>query len=132
MADPIRIFMQGGILMWPIVLITLILFGICLRFAWLHFVRGGADPAGIQSCLDSLLFWGGFAVVIGVLGTVIGINKAMSAIVARGLANPAAVWMGAAESMVSTLTGLMVLCAAGSAWFVLRRLHLGDRHGSRL
>ena len=127
----VRTFMSGGIMMWPIVLIGMVLLGICLRFLWLQYVRDGADPVGIQSCLDGLLFWGAFAVLIGVLGTAIGVNKSIGAIISRGLVNPGALWMGAAEAMVSTLFGLMVLVASGSAWFIFRWLHLNDHYGSR-
>lgn len=123
----VRIFMQGGFVMWLMVLITLVIFGIVARSAWLLFVRGGADSPSIQSCLDGLLFWGGFAVVIGVLGTAIGYHKAMSSIVAHGLVNPRAVWMGSAEGLVSTIAGLLVLSAAGAFWYALRMQFLRGR-----
>jgi hypothetical protein len=126
-----RIFMEGGILMWPLVLIVLVVFGIVLRALWHLFVKGGNDAHAIQSCLDGLLFWGGFAVVIGVLGSAIGYNKGMTAVVNRGLANPVALWIGTAEGMVTSIAGLLVLIAAGSLWYVLRWRFLKDRHSSR-
>ena len=77
----LKVFAQGGILMLPMVLIVLVLVGIVLRALWHLYVRGGSDAAAIQSCLDSLLFWGGFAVVIGVLGSAIGYHKVISVVV---------------------------------------------------
>lgn len=127
----LRFFMQGGGLMYPLVLILLVLFLIVLRTLWHLFVRGGNDVAVIQSCLDALLFWGFFAVVIGVLGTVVGYYKAMAAMAAYGIANPAAVWMGAAEGMVSTISALAVLAVAGALWYVLRWRFLRDRQPAR-
>ena len=127
----VRIFMQGGILMLPMVLIVLVLCGIVLRSLWHLYVRGGNDAVAIQSCLDSLLFWGGFAVVIGVLGSAIGYHKVMTIIVARGILNPRALWVGTAEGMVSTIAGLLVLAAAGTAWYLLRWQHLKDHHPTR-
>lgn len=131
MATMLKIFMQGGILMWPMVLIVLVLFGIVLRALWHLYVRGGSDTAAIQNCLDGLLFWGGFAVIIGVLGSVIGYNKAMAVLVERGLAHPKLLWLGTAEGMVSSIAGLLVLAGAGSAWYLLRLQHLRDRHPAR-
>jgi hypothetical protein len=124
----LHVFMEGGILMFPLVLIVLVLFGIVLRTLWHLFVRGGSDSVVIQSCLDGLLFWGGFAVVIGVLGSAVGYHKAMAAIVARGLASPRAVWIGSAEGMVSSITGLLVLAGAGACWYLLRWRYLRNRH----
>lgn len=123
--------MQGGILMLPMVLVVMVLCGIVLRALWHLYVRGGADAAAIQSCLDSLLFWGGFAVVIGVLGSAIGYHKVITVVAARGVLNPRALWMGTAEGMVSTIAGLLVLAAAGTAWYLLRWQHLRDHHPVR-
>jgi hypothetical protein len=125
------IFMQGGVMMFLLVLIALVLFGIVLRTLWHLFVRGGTDGIVIQNCLDGLLFWGGFAVVIGVLGTVAGYHKAMAAVVARGLANPVYVWVGLAEGMVSSIAGMFVLGGAGLCWYLLRWQYLRGRQATR-
>jgi len=52
-------------------------------------------------------------------------------IAARGIVNPRAVWIGAAEGMVSSITGLLVLAVAGALWYVLRWRHLSDRQTAR-
>jgi hypothetical protein len=127
----LRVFAQGGILMLPMVLITLVLAGIVLRALWHLYVRGGSNAVAIQSCLDSLVFWGGFAVVIGVLGSAIGYHRVINAVIARGILNPRALWIGTAEGMVSTIAGLLVLMAAGAAWYLLRWQHLRIHHHSR-
>ena len=127
----LKVFAQGGILMLPMVLITMVVAGIVLRALWHLYFRGGSNAAAIQSCLDSLLFWGGFAVVIGILGSAIGYHRVISAVVARGILNPRALWIGTAEGMVSTIAGLLVLAAAGSAWYLLRWQHLKGRTVTR-
>jgi hypothetical protein len=131
MSPLLKIFAQGGILMLPMVLIVLVLCGIVLRALWHLYVRDGSNTVAIQSCLDSLLFWGGFAVVIGVLGSAIGYHRAMAAVVARGVVNPVALWIGTAEGMVSSIAGLLVLAAAGAAWYLLRWQHLRNHHPAR-
>jgi hypothetical protein len=128
LAKVAHFFMQGGLMMWFLVFIVLVLFGIVLRTLWHLYVRGATDGAAIQNCLDGLLFWGGFAVIIGVLGSVVGYHKGMSAIVARGLVNPRALWIGSAEGLVSSIAGLFVLAAAGTCWYLLRWQYLRHRH----
>ncbi|MEJ2581817.1 MAG: hypothetical protein P8127_09335 [Acidobacteriota bacterium] len=119
-----RVFMEGGLLMFPLVLIVLVLFGIFLRTVWHLHVHHGSDAAVIQSCLDGLLFWGGFAVIIGALGSAIGYHKAMAAVMARGVVNPRAVWIGSAEGMVTSIAGLLILAGAGACWYLLRWQYL--------
>lgn len=124
----LHIFMQGGLLMWFLVFIVLVVFGIVLRTLWHLFVRGGNDSLVIQNCLDGLLFWGGFAVVIGALGSVVGYHRAMTAVIARGVVNPRALWIGSAEGMVSSIAGLLVLAFAGTCWYLLRWRHVKGSH----
>ena len=127
MAKALQVFMEGGFLMWPLVFIVLVMFGIVLRTSWHLFVRGGNDTAAIQNGLDGLLFWGGFAVIIGVLGSAVGFNKSMTILAARGLANPKFLWAGAAEGMIPSIAGLAILAASGALWYVLRWRFLRDR-----
>ena len=123
----LQVFMQGGLLMWPLVLIVLVVLGIVVR-AWRHLVvRGKRDTFAIESCLDGLLFWGGFSVLIGVLGSAVGYHKAMTALAQRGLANPRALWAGGAEGLVSSIAGLLILVGAGACWYLLRWQYLRDR-----
>jgi hypothetical protein len=118
------LFIQGGAMMWPLVVIVLVLLGLTLRTARELFLRGGTNTALIQNGLDGLLFWGLFAAMLGVLGQVIGNYKGFSDVVARGLLSPRLLWMGVAEAMTSTIAGLLLLACAGVIWFVLRwRFH---------
>jgi hypothetical protein len=123
----LHVFMQGGMLMWPLVLIVFVVFGIVIRASWHLFVRGGRDAFALESCLDGLLFWGGFSVIIGVLGSAVGYHKAMTVLAQRGLANPRALWAGGAEGLVSSIAGLLILAGAGVCWYVLRWQYLRDR-----
>ncbi len=127
----IRVFMEGGFLMFPLVFILFVLLLIILHILWHLLVRGGNDTAVIQSGLDGLLFWGGFAVVIGVLGTVVGYHKVMAHMAAHGLSSFRALWIGAAEGMVSSIAGLLVLAVAGAFWYLLRWRYLRLRQSTR-
>lgn len=55
----------------------------------------------------------------------------MTVLVARGFAYSIPLWMGPPEGMVSTIAGLLVLAAAGSAWYLLRWQHLKGRTVTR-
>lgn len=123
----VEIFKRGGFAMFPLALIVLVLLAILVRTSWQLTRNGRSNATAIQSGLDGLLFWGGFAVVIGVLGSAIGYHKAMASIVARGLVNPQALWMGSAEGLVSSIAGMLALGAAGALWFLLRWRFLKDR-----
>jgi hypothetical protein len=124
------VFAQGGILMFPLVFILCVILGIACVGAWRLLVPTRNRLAGVQTSLDRLLVWGGFAVVIGFLGSAVGYYKAMSAVMKRGVVNPRLVWIGTAEGMVSTLAGLVVLIIAGILWFALRaRYHRVRRPG---
>ena len=68
---------------------------------------------------------------IGVLGSAVGYHKGMAAVVAHGLVNPRAVWIGSAEGMVSSIAGLLVLAGAGSCWYLLRWQYLRGRQAAR-
>jgi hypothetical protein len=120
----LRLFIQGGAMMWPLVLIVLVLLGLTLRTARELFLRGGTNTALVQNGLDGLLFWGFFASLLGVLGQTIGHYKGFSAVVKAGMVSPREVWMGFAESLTSTISGLVLLSCAGVIWFLLRwRFH---------
>lgn len=126
-AKALQVFMEGGFLMYPLVLVVLVIFGIVIRILWQLFVRSGNDTAEIQNGLDGLLFWGGFAVIVGVLGSAVGSHKSMTILAAKGLANPKYLWAGAAEVMISSIAGLVVLATSGTLWYVLRWRFLRDR-----
>jgi hypothetical protein len=130
-ARVLRVFMEGGFVMWVLALIVLVLLGLVLRTLWELVFRGGTNTTLVQSGLDGLLFWGGFAVIIGVLGSAAGYHKSLSAMAAHGVANPRFIWMGAAEGLVSGVAGLSVLMVAGICWYILRWKFLDNRRTAR-
>jgi uncharacterized membrane protein len=73
-----------------------------------------------DSSLNTILFWGAFAAVLGLLGQCYGIYEAMMAIRQAEEIAPWAVAMGFFVSFTSTLIGLTVLAISALCWFVLR------------
>ncbi len=113
-------FQEGGVIMWPILVATLLAVALALLSWWrLRRAPGGHDPV-LETRIDAVLFWGGWAAVVGVLGTLVGIAQAAGAIVAVGNAPAGLVWGGIRVALVSTVAGLLVFALALLAWFGLR------------
>ena len=80
------------------------------------FTPGPAWDAG----LNSILFWGAFAAVLGFLGQCLGIYNALTAIRQAAEMSPTVTAMGFFISFTSTLLGLAVLLVAALCWYALR------------
>jgi len=128
----IRIFMEGGIMMWPLILILLVVGALIVSTLLRLELGGGNDTIAIQRGLDGLLFWGGFAIVTGVLGSTLGLFKSIATVAKLGLSSPRALWIGVAESMISTIAGLAILAIAAIFWYLLRWRFLRTQHPRQL
>lgn len=83
--------------------------------------RGNVTPGQAwENGLNTILFWGAYAAVLGFLGQCYGIYLAMMEIRAAEEIAPWVVAMGFMISFTPTLIGLMVLAIAGLCWFGLR------------
>jgi len=67
-----------------------------------------------KSWLDAVLFWGGFAVLSGVL------IIAAQAVEAAGAMSPTSFWGGIKIAMLGSALGVMILGGASLAWFFLQ------------
>lgn len=123
----VQVFMQGGLMMWFLVIVALVLLGLTIRTVFELIARGGANTAVLENGLDGLLFWGVLAVVLGVLGQAVGYYKSFSAMAAYGLISFGALWKGLAEGLISSIAGMALLAVAGGLWFILRWWYLRIR-----
>ena len=116
-------FSDGGFMMYPISFCAIMVLILTVRTAW----RMNADEPGLgalaRGTIDGVLFWGGYAVVLGVLGTVVGISIAAEAVEVVGRVETTLVWGGIKVSLITTIYGLLVLLGAGLLWFGLRHWH---------
>ena len=72
-----------GVIRWPLTfsLLTITVLALwSLRLVW----RGTMPDRHARTWIDAILFWGGFAAVTGVLGTLVGIIIAAQAIETMG------------------------------------------------
>ncbi len=114
-----RFLMEAGPLIWPVILLVLVILGLTLRNA-LALAMSPTSMARRRNSIDSILFWGSVAALIGFLGQWIGVMKLVTAIVERGIVNPQAVVMGLSESLLTPVAGMFVLVIAAFLWFFLR------------
>jgi hypothetical protein len=81
--------------------------------------NAGPDPL-TKTWLDAILFWGGFAMISGVLGTLVGIVIAAQSIEAAGAVHPSLVWGGIRVAMLSSAYGTLILAVGALSWFALQ------------
>lgn len=115
-------FLSGGFFMWPVLVAGLIAVGLAIDGA--RRLRGSPGENvrhRVRSRIDGVLFWGGLAALLGVLGTLGGIAQVASVLqrvsgdVPAGLA-----WGGIGNTLITTILGLAVLLLALAMWFALR------------
>ena len=79
-----QIWNQVGFIRWPLAFSTLAIFALTAWSAVKLFGPGAWADLRTKAFVDATLFWGGFAAISGMLGTLIGIVIASQAIEAAG------------------------------------------------
>lgn len=116
----LRFFMEAGPFIFPVLLLGMV---VVVLASWNTLVLvAGSEKNALRRrhSIDSILFWGGLAAVLGFLGQWVGIGKLTRYIAEQGVVNPPAVAYGISESMLTTVTGMVVLVVAAFLWFFLR------------
>jgi hypothetical protein len=121
MIDYIR---AGGHIMYPLVGIAIVVAVLAIR-SWLRMRRAGGNDALLETGIDAVLFWGAYGVVLGILGTLVGVAQAATAIQAAGAASTALVWGGIKVALHTTIFSLVVFSIASVLWFALRVRYRG-------
>lgn len=114
------IWLDMGVIRFPLGLSVLIVV-VLGTYSTVRLFREGAtaDPM-TRTWLDAILFWGGFALVTGVLGTLVGIVVAAQSIEAAGTVSGSLVWGGVKVALYSSVFGILVLAGASLLWFGLQ------------
>lgn len=124
-------FLSGGVIMWPLLVVALGVVALVVR-ASLQLRSGAAELPRARATLRSILFWGGMSLLLGLLGTVVGLLVMADALQRVGSASPSLVWGGVGLSLVSLVFGIAVLLFSGLAWIGLHRWseRVGGRAGA--
>ena len=109
-----------GVIRYPL---TFSLLAVVLLSLWSggRLLRPGAwGDLRTKGWVDAVLFWGGFAAITGVLGTLLGFILAAQAVeAAAGEVSAVLVWGGVKVALLSSALGLIILCLASLSWFCL-------------
>lgn len=116
----LRFLEEAGPVIFPLMLLAAVVLLLTLWNALVLMVKGGAAAARRRHSIDSILFWGSVAAVLGFLGQWIGITKMVVVVAERGIVSPSLVVLGLSEALLTTVTGMIVFTVSGFLWFSLR------------
>ena len=108
-----------GVIRWPLTFSLLVVVALAL---WsLALVRRSAMPGRhAKAWIDAILFWGGFAAISGVLGTLVGIIITFQFIELAGEVRASLVAGGIKVALLSSALGTLILAVASLLWFGLQ------------
>lgn len=89
--------------------------------AVLQLRRGEPGLEAARATSRSILFWGIMSLLLGALGTVVGLVLMADAVHRAGGAGAGLVWGGIGLSLVTLIFGLLTLLFSGLAWLGVRR-----------
>lgn len=113
----IRFVMSCGVFFWPMLLVSWIMVVLTVVVI-VQLVRGRAT-AGLHGAINAILALGGIVTALGFLGQFNGLYKMAGVIAHSRVISPQKVALGFAESIQTSILGLMVLVAAATAWLIL-------------
>ena len=114
------IWQSMGVIRFPLGLSFLVVLSLAVYAAIRLFRRGATADPMTRTWVDAILFWGGFSLVTGVLGTLVGIVLAAQAIEAAGAVSSGLVWGGVKVALYSSVLGTLILAFASLIWFGLQ------------
>lgn len=114
------VFQAMGFMAWPLTFSFLTVVGLSLWSATKLFQPNATADLRTKVWLDAILFWGGFALLAGLLGTVVGIVIAAQSIELAGEVHPMLVWGGIKVALLTSAFGILILGGAGLSWFTLQ------------
>jgi len=113
----IQLFHDGGFMMWPILACAVIVLALATR-GGRRLLDAERSPRA-HAAIGAIPFWGSFAVVLGVLGTVVGWMQIARNVERAGTMNTSLIWGGFGISLITTLFGLLVLAVSLLVWLAL-------------
>ena len=115
-----QIWLAMGFMRYPLTFSLAAVVALALLSSFRLFRPRASPDRHTKAWLDAILFWGGFAVICGVLGTLIGIVLAAQAIEAMGDVSTTLVWGGIKVALLTSVFGMLILGFAALLWFALQ------------
>ena len=109
-----------GFIRWPMSFSIVMMLGLT-AYSTVRLYRPNAGPDLLtKTWIDSVLFWGGFTMIAGVLGTLVGVVIAAQSIEAAGAISTTLVWGGIKVALLSSALGTLALAVSALLWFGLQ------------
>ncbi len=109
-----------GLIRWPLAFSFMAVIGLGLMSAATLFGRNATAGLVAKTWVDAILFWGGFAAISGMLGSIIGVIIAFQSIEAAGEVEATLVAGGIKVALLSSSMGVLILGFAALLWFALQ------------
>ncbi|MFQ5604649.1 MAG: MotA/TolQ/ExbB proton channel family protein [bacterium] len=114
-------FYDGGVFMLPLLILSITVLTLTSKKIIELYGKKELDFTRLEVGLNAIIFWGGLSVVIGFLGSFLGIYIAAGHIPATADDISASiVWGGIRVALTTTIFGLIIFAFASIAWFILR------------
>ncbi len=114
------IWIQMGFIRYPIAFAALAI-AILSLYSGARLFGWKAEPDLVtKTWIDAVFFWGVFAAISGVLGTLLGIIMAAQSIEAAGQVAPTLIWGGIKVAILSSAAGMLLLAVSALSWFGLQ------------
>ena len=113
-------FRQAGPVIIPLMILAVVVNVLVLWNAVALIIQRGAPAARRRRSINAILFWGSVAAALGFLGQWIGIGKMVRVVAERGIVNPQTVVMGLSESLLTSVSGMVLFVVSAFLWFFLR------------
>ena len=112
-------FASMGPFSYPMIIITLAILVLAIRKVIDLFFRKDLPAHKLERGLHAILFWGSVNAVLGFLGQITGIYRALGVIINATEIAPKVIAMGFAESFTTTIFGIETGIVAAIIWFIL-------------
>lgn len=113
-------FIRDGGYPMLVLLVIVVIAAVLVVRAWLRLRALTGPDAKVETGIDAVLFWGFYAVVVGVLGTLVGVAQAAGAIERAQAVSTQLIWGGIKVALSTTIFGLVTFSLALLVWFALR------------
>lgn len=104
----------------PMVMVAIIILVLITTKLIDVFFRYKNSDIDIKKHLNSILFWGKFALVLGIFAQTIGIYNALKEIISAKDISIQIVMIGFKGSFTSTIFGFLLLILASLSWYFLK------------
>ena len=115
-----ELWQQMGFMRWPLAFSWLAVLLLTLYSVGRLYRPSATADLITKAWLDAVLFWGGFAMIAGMLGTLVGVMIAAQSIEVAGTVSASLVWGGIKVALSTSAAGTLILALSALLWFGLQ------------